>query len=317
MIRELLSEQRTYLRYFFDHLDVEKTEEILEKLLSTRGTIVLTGVGKSGIIAQKLAMSLLSTGTKALYMPSTDALHGDLGMLNREDIFLFLTKSGNTEELIRLLPFVKNKQASTIAFVSNKEGKLYQLCDLAIELPAKRELCPFDLAPTTSTEVQLIYGHLLVVAMMKRKKFTRKDFARNHPAGSIGKQLCLKVEDLMRKGNELPFCYFGEKLFDLLCRLSEKKSGCLFITDKECRLLGVFTDGDLRRSMEQFGNGALEKKIEEVMTYSPRFVHKDILARRALEKMEENARNPITVMPVVEEGKVIGMIRLHDILQAF
>ncbi|MEL7432121.1 MAG: KpsF/GutQ family sugar-phosphate isomerase [Chlamydiota bacterium] len=316
MIGTLLQHQKQYIDQFFDQIDLDQAAEILAKLYNTKGTLVFTGVGKSGIIANKLAMTFLSTGTKALYLPSTDAMHGDLGLLDQDDVLILLSKSGNTEELIRLLPFAKNKKVWTIALVSNRSGKLYEQCDLSAYLPVEKELCPFDLAPTTSTEVQLMYGHLLAVAMMKKKKFTRGDFAKNHPAGSIGKKLSLTVEDVMRKGEELPLCSFGEKLLHLLCRLSEKKSGCLFITNERRELLGIFTDGDLRRTVEMFGHQALEKPIEEVMTTSPRFTTKAVLAVSALQKMEEKVDGGITVMPVLEEGRLIGMVRLHDILQA-
>ena len=316
MIEQLLQEQRRYIEYFFSHVDVSKTQEILQKLLHTKGTILFSGVGKSGIIAQKLAMTFLSTGTKALYMPSTDAMHVDLGMLNAEDVFIFLSKSGNTEELVRLLPFVKDKKACTIAFVSNTSSKLYHACDFAAYLPVERELCPFDLAPTTSAEVQLMYGDLLAMAMMMKKNFSLQDFAQNHPAGAIGKRLFVKVEDLMRKEEEVPLCSFGEKLIDLLCRLSEKKSGCLFIADEKRSLLGIFTDGDLRRAIQTYGPKALEKNIEDLMNPHPRWIERHVLASEALGKMEEKKHSPITVMPVIEKGVVVGIIRMHDILQA-
>lgn len=315
MIKALLKEQKDYINAFFDQLDLEKSETILQKLLKVKGTIVFTGVGKSGIIAQKLAMSFLSTGTKALYMPSTDAMHGDLGLLGKEDVFIFLSKSGNTEELVRLLPYVKNKKAFTISWVSNPSSKLFEHCDLSIHLPVKRELCPFDLAPTTSSEVQLLYGDLLAVAMMMKKNFTLKDYAKNHPAGSIGKKLFLTVEDVMRKGSEIPICYFGEKLLDLLYRLSEKKSGCLFVSDQNQSLLGIFSDEDLREAMDKFGPKALEKNVETLMRTSPKFLEKHLLAIDALSLME-NASNTTSVLPVVDQSKIVGIIRLHDILQA-
>ena len=294
-------------------MDLEKSETILQKLLKVKGTIVFTGVGKSGIIAQKLAMSFLSTGTKALYMPSTAAMLGDLGLLGKEDVFIFLSKSGNTEELVRLLPYVKNKKAFTISWVSNPSSKLFKYCDLSIHLPVKRELCPFDLAPTTSSEVQLLYGDLLAVAMMMKKNFCLKDYAKNHPAGSIGKKLFLTVEDVMRKGSEIPICYFGEKLLGLLYRLSEKKSGCLFVSDQNQSLLGVFSDEDHREAVDKFGPKALEKNVETLMRASPKFLEKHLLAVDALSMMEK-ASNTTSVLPVVDQSKFVGVIRQHDIL---
>lgn len=314
MIESFFQEQKSHLDYFFQNIDIDRTEKIFKKLVACKGTIIFSGVGKSGIIAHKLAMTMLSTGTKAMYIPATDAMHGDLGMVGPDDIVVFLSKSGHTRELVDLLLSVKKKGAYSISLVSNEESPLFKKCDLSISLPIPKELCPFDLAPTTSTEVQLIFGDVLAVAMMKKKEFTLRQYALNHPAGSIGKKITLKVEDIMLSDERVPLAAPDSKLLDNLFELSEKKCGCLLVHD-EGKLLGIFTDGDLRRAIQNGGGKALEMKLSDVMVKDPRTVSREMLAMDALRRMEENPQQLITVFPVLEKDQIVGVIRMHDILQ--
>lgn len=317
MVRDLFQVQKEYIDHFFDNIDLEATERIVQKILTCRGNIILTGVGKSGIIANKLAMTMLSTGTKAIFLSPTDALHGDLGIVSKDDMFITLSKSGETREIIDLIPYVRKKQASFISIVSKKSSTLAKLADLSIYLPVKKELCPFNLAPTTSTEIQLIFGDVLAVELMRRKNFSITEFAINHPSGHIGKKITLKVKDLMLKDEEIPLCGPKDRLVDLISLLSEKKCGALIIVDSTNSLLGVFTDGDLRRSIERDKDRFLYKNIEDLMTRSPQWVSADILAYEAMKEMEKDGKKLITILPVLDEAaKVIGVIRMHDILQA-
>lgn len=316
MFRELFSEQRAYLNAFFERIDCEKAEAFLQACLACKGLIIFTGVGKSGIIAEKIATTMISTGTKALFLPPTNFLHGDLGIMTEEDLLLVISKSGETEELLALLPFVKRRRAKMLAMVSNPESRLAKECDLSIFLPVEKELCPFDLAPTTSTQVQLIFGDILAVGLMKAKGFSLNEYAFNHPSGSIGKKVMLSVSDLMIRDGELPLCEPDARLGEILAELTDKKCGCLIVVDEEKRLKGVFTDGDLRRALQNQGADVLEEKIESLMTRAAISVPRNILAWEAMKIMQKDPKRWVMVAPVVEGTKVVGIIRMHDIVQA-
>jgi arabinose-5-phosphate isomerase len=316
MIRELLQEQQQYISTYFEKFDSQKAEAILQILLSCRGTIVLSGVGKSGHIAQKIAATFLSTGTKAFFLDPTHAIHGDLGFVAETDVFLAFSKSGESQELIELVPFVRKRKAISIAVVSSPHSRLAAACDDFIILPVERELCPFDLAPTTSTTVQLLFGDCLAIALMRQKKVTMNEFALNHPGGFIGRRISLRVSDLMLKGDSLPLCNPMDRLISVLPQLSAKRCGCLLVVDEAKSIRGIFTDGDLRRSLELMGSAALESTLGELMTPSPRSISSDHLAFEAMRQMEEDPRRLITVLPVLDNGRVVGLLRMHDILQA-
>lgn len=314
MIKALFEKMQQHLAYFFKTIDMARVEALLQIIAKCEGSLIFTGVGKSGIIAQKMAVTFISTGTKAFYLSPLDSLHGDLGIVSSKDIFIFLSKSGQTAELLALLPHVKKKGAFTVGLVSSSDSLLGRECDFQLKLPVEKELCPFNLVPTTSTSVQLIFGDILAVALMQHKKISIDDYALNHPAGAIGKKISLKVEDLMFKGESMPLCRSNDLLIDLLHLLSSKKCGSLIVVDEKGNLEGIFTDGDLRRSIANHGEKLLKRKIGELMTVSPKCITKDILAVEALKKMEEGPL--VTVLPVVEQKRVVGLIRLHDIIQA-
>lgn len=316
MFRTLFTEQRSYLNAFFERIDCEKAEAFLQMCMACKGLIVFTGVGKSGIIAEKIATTFVSTGTKALYLPPTNFLHGDLGVLGEEDILIVISKSGETDELLALLPFVRRRKAKLLAIVSNPESRLAKECDLSIHLPVEKELCPFDLAPTTSTQVQLIFGDVLAVALMKAKGFSLNEYALNHPSGTIGKKMTVSVDELMVQEEALPFCKPEDFLGDVLTELTNKKYGCLLVVDEEKRFKGIFTDGDLRRALQNHGAVVLERKIESLMTRSAIVVPRGILAWEALKLMQRDPKRWVMMVPVVDEAKVVGLIRMHDIVQA-
>ncbi|HSX11001.1 MAG TPA: KpsF/GutQ family sugar-phosphate isomerase [Chlamydiales bacterium] len=315
MLKSLFDDQRRYLNHFFDSVDLAEGQKILEKLLACKGVVIFSGVGKSGHIAEKISTTFLSTGTRAFYLSPANALHGDIGFISPQDIFIALSKSGGSQELLDLLPHVQKKGAATIAIVNTPNSQLAKMCDLSIILPIEREICPYDLAPTTSTAAQLIFGDCLAIALMKAKQFTVGDFAANHPGGILGRKITLKVADLMLKDEELPLCRPTDTLMDVLHELSVKRCGCLLVADEKRVLKGIFTDGDLRRAIQSKGPEALRLPLSELMTLSPKSISPQQLALEAVKQMEEDPSRLITVLPVLQEGRVMGLLRMHDILQ--
>jgi arabinose-5-phosphate isomerase len=316
-MRDLFKKQKSHIDYFFDKLDYNQAERFVEFCLDVKGLLVLTGVGKSGIVAEKVAMTLSSTGTRAIHLPPTNFLHGDLGILTRDDLVIFFSKSGETEELYGLIPFIQKKGAKLAALVCNPESRLAKSADCFVCLPVERELCPFDLAPTTSTAVQALFGDVFAVALMKAKAFSIVDYALNHPAGAIGKKMSTTVDMLMFQGDKVPLATRDRILSEVLDELTEKKCGCLVIVDENQALLGILTDGDLRRALQAHGPSVLQKSIHELMTYTAISIPQETLAWEALKVMQKDPRRWISVLPVLDrDRKVIGLIRMHDIIQS-
>lgn len=317
MLNELLKREREGLDYFFDEFDLEQIDKLLQMILNSQGALFFTGVGKSGLVAKKIAQTMTSTGSRSIYLSPIDALHGDIGIVTNKDIVFLLSKSGETDELLSLLPTLRNKEITTVAVVSNLSSRLAKECDFVINLPCKLELCPFDMAPTMSTTIQMIFGDILSIALMQKRNFSKDQFAENHPAGRIGKRIHLKVKDLMVQNNALPICHPEDKIVDVLVELSNKRCGCLLIIDQEHHLEGIFTDGDLGRSLQTYGKEMFDKKIGDVMTRNPKSIQAQNLAIEAMYMMEKNQKKAITVLPVIQEDKtLVGLIRLHDILQS-
>jgi arabinose-5-phosphate isomerase len=316
MIKKILDQQLQYTKHYFDSLNLPEVEKFVDLLFDCKGTLFFSGIGKSGLVAKKIAVTMVSTGTRASYISPTDAVHGDLGMLSPQDIFVILSKSGETDELIRLLPAIRNKNATVVAIVCNPKSRLGSGCHHSIVLPCERELCPFDMAPTTSTTAQIMFGDLLTIALMQRKEFGLAEYALNHPSGRIGKRITLKVKDLMLKGTSIPICFPSETLINVLTELSNKRCGCVFIVDKEERLLGIFMDGDLRRCLQKYGADILNAEIGSLMTQNPRSISPEALAWDALKLMEADPQCRISVLPVIAEEKVQGLLHIHDIIQS-
>jgi len=317
MLNELLKKEQKSLNDFFDQFEIKQMEILVDVILKNNGMTFFTGVGKSGLIAKKIAQTMTSTGSKSLYISPLDALHGDIGIVTNEDIFILFSKSGESDELLNLLPILRNKQIKTVAVVSNVTSRLGKGSDLTIHLPCNNELCPYDMAPTISTTIQMIFGDVLAIALMRQRNFSKDQFAENHPAGRIGRRINLRVKDLMVQGSLLPLCNLNDKLVDVLVELSDKKSGCVLVVSQHNHLEGIFTDGDLRRSLQIFGPQVLEKSMHELMTVKPKSIGNEELAFDALKIMENDQKKAITALPVLEDGKkVVGLIRLHDILQS-
>ena len=311
MLREIFTRQRQFINYFFESLEMDRAELVLNEFLACQGMIVFTGVGKSGIIADKLAKTMMSTGTRAYHLPPLDAVHGDIGMLTDKDLVVLISKSGMSDEVINIAKLMKKRGIRTVAWVSTKSSPLASLCDLVMYLPIEREICPFDLAPTTSTAVQLIFGDVLAVALMQAKKFSIDQYALNHPAGGIGKMIAEKVEDIMSKGDELPLCKKEHLVREVLVELSEKRCGCLLIVDDEQRLQGIFTDGDLRRALNEHGEKALSLRMSDLLFEGCLVATPQMLVIEALKLMEGEKK--ILMLPVIEQGKVIGLVHMHHI----
>lgn len=316
LIKSLFTQQKEYIDFFFDHVDPLQAERFFEICLQTQGLLIFTGVGKSGIIAEKIALTLISTGTKALYLPPMNFLHGDIGIVTSNDTIVMLSKSGGTEELLNLVPYFKKRGAKLLSMVSNQESRLAKQSDCFIHLPVKQELCPLDLAPTTSTAVQLLFGDILTAALMRAKNFSVDDYISNHPLGAIGKKMTLKVKDLMKKQLDIPLCGPKDMLMDVLVELSNKKCGCLLVVNEGQELQGIFTDGDLRRALQGSGSRVLEKKMEELMNMCPIAIEQETLAWDAIKLMQKDPKRWVMVTPVIEQKKVVGILRMHDIIQA-
>lgn len=316
MFKDLMEKQREYINHFFDCFTFQESE-ILDVLLQCPGVVFFTGIGKSGLIAKKIAFTMVSTGTRALYLSPTDALHGDLGMVFNQDVFVMFSKSGESDELINLVPAIRNKGATLIGVVCNPHSRLAAVCHYIVTLPLKRELCPFDMVPTISTTLQLLFGDLLTIALMQRKNFSIDQYALNHPSGRIGKRMTIRVQDLMLTGAQIPLCQPQNKLVDVLVELSNKRCGCVLVADQEKHLLGIFTDGDLRRGLQKHGSPVLQTEIGSIMTPHPRHIGPYTLAWEAMKMMEADYQHRIMVLPVVDaDQKILGLLHLHDIIHS-
>lgn len=316
-IKKLTDIYKSELNAFFEQLPLSAIERVYRDFLHCEGLLIFSGVGKSALVAEKIAVTMTATGTRAIYLSPVEAMHGDIGLVTEKDLFIGISKSGETDEIFNLLPYIRNKGAKIIIFTSNPNSRLANAADLKLILPFDKELCPFNMAPTISTTAQAIIGDILAIALMERHRFTLNDYAMNHPAGTIGRRITVRVRDLMLQGDALPLCFPNDHLIDMLVVLSEKRAGCLLIIDDNKKLLGIFTDGDLRRSLQKKGPDVLNTPIHSIMTKGGLTIGPYALAWDAMKMMEKNQKSPVMVLPVIdEEGGVIGLIKMHDILQS-
>jgi arabinose-5-phosphate isomerase len=318
---EILNRARDVLRIESDGIlsIIERLDgrfvRAVELLRNCRGKVVVTGLGKSGLICRKIAATLASTGTPAFFLHSGDGLHGDLGMVMKGDVVLAVSNSGETEEILKLLPHFKVHELKLLVMTGNPESSLGKAGDVVLDVGVK-EACPLGLAPTTSTTVALAMGDALAVVLLQEKGFKEEDFAVRHPGGILGRKLILRVEDLMHQGKELPLVSHDVSVKEALFEITSKRLGVTGVTDAKGHLIGVITDGDLRRGLQTHGDAILNKRTAEVMTARPRTIDKDVLAAQALSEMEENTPRPITCLFVLDGGqKPVGIIHLHDILK--
>jgi arabinose-5-phosphate isomerase len=285
-------------------------EACVNEIYSAKGRVVVTGIGKSAIIANKIVATLNSTGTPALFMHAADAIHGDLGMIQTDDIVMCLSKSGNTPEIKVLVPLLKRRGSKLVALVSNTNSYLAQQADFVLNATIAEEACPHNLAPTTSTTAHLALGDALAVCLLELRHFSSRDFAEFHPGGSLGKQLYLKVSDIYAH-NALPMVRAETLLKDVILEISSKRLGCTAVVDENTTLLGIITDGDLRRMLQKNINIA-NVTAADIMSKTPKKIEKDEFAVKALHQMQENN---ITQLVVMDGEKISGFIHLHDLLK--
>ncbi len=291
----------------------EEFVRAVEVLYECQGRVVLTGMGKSGFVAKKIAATLTSTGTPALYLHPAEGVHGDLGMIVRGDVVVAVSNSGNTTEIMEILPALKRFGVKLIALVGNMQSALAKESDVALDVSVEEEACTLNLTPTASTTAALAMGDALAVALFEKRGFKVEDFANLHPGGRLGRRLILRVRDLMRVGHEMPIVGEETSMRDAILEISTKRLGLTMVVDGQGRLTGIITDGDLRRGLEKHGN-LLERRAAECMTGSPKLIDRDELAARAVQVMEQYK---ITSLLIVDPaGRPDGVIHLHDILQA-
>jgi arabinose-5-phosphate isomerase len=316
-VQNLLQLESAAIAQTAARLDRTQVERAFDLLLSCKGKVVVLGVGKSGIIAQKIAATMTSAGTAAIYLHPSDALHGGLGILQPDDLVIVLSNSGETEEMIGILPHLKNRGTPLISIVGNTNSTLARRADAVLDASVDQEACPLNLAPTTSTTVALAIGDALAMTLMKVKGITLDDFAVNHPAGQLGKRLTLRVADLMHDGNGTPKVGMGSSWIEVVRAISGGGLGAVCVVDEVGRLAGIITDGDLRRTIEQTEHDALSKlSCDDFMTRRPTVASPELLAYDALRLMEDRP-SQISVLPVVDaNGMFIGLIRLHDIVRS-
>ena len=314
---ELLKLEATAINQAAERLQVEQLEKVLNLLINCQGKIVLTGVGKSGIVAQKIAATLCSIGNVAVFLHPCDALHGDLGIITASDVVILFSNSGETQELIEIVPHLKHRQVPIIGILGNLHSTLAYRVDVVLDASVECEACPLNLAPTTSTTVALAIGDAVAMTLMQMRSITPQDFALNHPAGRLGKRLTLQVADLMHQGEDNPVIIPEASWIEIVSAITKGGLGAVNVVNDKGQLLGIITDGDLRRSIAKIEPTDLKNlQAGAIMAGNPVTVQPEQLAYDALQLME-NRSSQISVLPVVdEEARCVGLLRLHDIARS-
>jgi arabinose-5-phosphate isomerase len=283
----------------------------IEIMYNCQGRIVFSGMGKSGLIARKIVATLNSTGTPAIYLHPTDALHGDLGMVRKDDVVVLISKSGDTEEISNLIPWLKRIKVKLIVLSAFKDSKLAKLCDVFLDISVREEACPHDLAPTSSTTATLAMGDALSVVLLQVRGFTAEDFAYLHPGGSLGKRLSLEIKELMITGDRIPLVKEDTPINDAIWEITSKRLGTTCVVNEEGELKGIITDGDLRRLLEKTSN-INGIKAADVMSTNPKVIKSGNLASYALQLMENYKITSLVITD--EENKPVGITHLHDLI---
>ena len=288
-------------------------EKAVNLIYESKGRVIVSGMGKSGIVGKKVAATLASTGTPAFFLHPAEASHGDLGMVTASDVIILLSNSGETDELVGLIPFLKRFEVGLISLTGNVNSTLARSADITLDVSVKEEACPLGIVPTASTTAAMAMGDAIAVALLIKRGFKEEDFAFFHPRGSLGKKLFTKVSDLMHAGSSLPLTAPDVSVAVAVMEISSKRLGLTIIGDASKKILGIVTDGDLRRGIERWGKNFFDMTVAEVMTRNPRTVAADELAAKALSIMEKHS---ITALVVPDEnGNALGVIHLHDILR--
>ena len=289
-------------------------DNAVQKIIGCNGRVICSGIGKSGLISQKIAATMSSTGTPAYFVHPAEATHGDLGMITNDDILIIVSNSGETMELIQIIPSIKKKSITIIGLIGRKNSTLAFESDIYLDASVDKEACTLDLAPTASTTATLAMGDALAISLLELKGFSREDFALLHPGGILGKRLLLTIEKLTHKGEDIPFIYNHDSIKNALFKISDKGLGLTGVLDKDDNLTGIITDGDIRRGLENLGNNILNETAESLMTREPKTIPSNTLAISALELMEKHSITSLFVYSNVKLKKPDGIIHIHDIL---
>ena len=310
--KKTFSQEVSSLAKIPNQIDRNKFNEICELIINCKGNIVLMGIGKSGNIAAKISSTFSSTGTPSFYLNAAEASHGDLGSLKKNDILVFFSFSGETEEIVQIFPTCKSKVRTIVSITGNEKSSIAKYSNLNLHLEISEEACPLNLAPTTSSSAMLILGDALAIAILEARKFSPEDFAKNHPGGKLGKSL-LKVKDLMISGNSLPLISDSAPMKDVIYEISNKGLGLTLVTDSKRKIIGLFTDGDLRRLLNKNSN-IEDLKINALMTRKFQAINKNMQIKNAIDQMNKYKIYSLVVKG--EKGRVEGIIRMHDIIEA-
>lgn len=288
-------------------------EKAVEIIFGSNGRVVVTGMGKSGLVGKKIAATLASTGTPAFFLHPAEATHGDLGMVTSDDVIIAISNSGETDELVSLIPFLKRFNVGMISMTGNPASTLSKVADVNLDISIKEEACPLGIVPTASTTATMAMGDAIAVALLMKRGYREEDFAFLHPGGSLGKKFFVKVRDLMHSGDALPVVFLDTPMTRAVMEISSKRLGVAIVADAGGKLLGIVTDGDLRRGIEKWGKAVFDMKAGEVMTGNPKTISEDELAAKALSIMEGYAITSLVVPD--DKGRARGLIHLHDILK--
>ncbi|EPP37777.1 Arabinose 5-phosphate isomerase GutQ [Chlamydia avium] len=317
LCQDIVNKQQEALQRFFSSFQCKDTWLFAQKILQHHGAIFFSGVGKSGCVARKVVATLQSCGERAFFFSSGDLLHGDLGVIHPGDIVCLFSKSGETQELLKGIPHLKERGVFLVAVTSAEYSNLSILCDHTVMLPKIEELDPFDLIPTTSTVCQMLFGDLLAITLLRSRGVSLSDYGKNHPSGQIGLKAAGKVREYMFPKTEVPFCFPEDTVNNSLDIFSSYGFGCVCVVNHQYEILGVFTDGDLRRALTHFGGNILFQKLEDVMTPNPKVISEDADVIYGLQMMEMG--NPVTILPVVDAQKqkrVVGLLHMHTLAKA-
>ncbi|UCH80232.1 MAG: KpsF/GutQ family sugar-phosphate isomerase [Nitrospiraceae bacterium] len=311
--KNILKIEAEAVQALVDRID-ESFIEAINIMYTCSGKVVVTGMGKSGIIGKKIAATLASTGTPALFLNPAEGSHGDIGMVSKGDVVLAISNSGDTEEITRILPTLKRLDIKIVSMTGSRESLLAKSSDVSLDISVSEEACPMGLAPTASTTATLALGDALAISLLNKKGFTEEDFALFHPGGNLGKRLLLIVEDLMHTGDAIPIVRADTLMKNAIIEISSKRLGITAVAGDDLILEGVITDGDLRRGLEKWGEDFFSLKAGDVMTYKPKSLRKNMLAAKAVSLMEKYS---ITVLMVTDDNNTVeGILHLHDLLKA-
>ena len=312
MAREALAIEAQAVSALADRLN-DQFSQAAQAILDCKGRVILIGVGKSGLIAKKIAATFASTGTPSFFVHATEASHGDLGMITHEDVVIALSNSGSTEELVAVLPAIARRGAKIVAMTGKLESALARQADLVLDCGVEKEACPLNLAPTASTTAALALGDALAVVVLKARGFSEEDFALSHPGGSLGRKLLTHVSDVMRKGDRIPMVPPSASISNAILEITKKGLGMTAVVSPDQKLLGIFTDGDLRRLIEQ-GLDLRGLMVSEVMNSAPKCISADKLAVEAVRMMEVSHISQVVVTD--EQGHIVGALNFHDLFEA-